>query len=603
MRLAHQLAESTAAASSVAARLSPEMAIEQLAASGWVQFHPALAERLGSFKAAVFLGHALYWTRHLALRYPDRAGWWYMTAQQCQQATALTAGEQSSVRQQLVAHGVLSESLAGRPAKLHYKLNLPVLAGWIGLQADDEGGSLISWEAFAPWLRGCVSFYRPLADLAGSLAAGLYLSHLLQCQRQAVLSGTAVTGGFFRITQDDIRIALCLGSKVQRNARERLRSLGLVQERAGYVQVNLAAIMAHLGQGAQPKASPPQKLRLVQDGPQKAHAQANPEAVASGADRTDGRLQISRWLGPTGPNATKRQQSLFGRWLASSDPDAATAIAQVRRMFLAPSDAGAGLVQTRQAWADAPSGEPCQPFTLLSKLESALSSKPGPQVAQNAKLAGPFVETNLPFCRNQIKEDKNYKKTTTTARASTQASSFNETAGRRRNHEDPLPTLRPQVNADAMQPAPERDDPADQDPQLSSLILPYRLPRQWHAGVLRTVSCAPVAVRQRLLDELEGQLGMEGKTIANPVGYLHALVRRHAKGDLALALADKVSSDRVHRERLAQAVKAAEASGSTTGPMPEPRAEPKESPPAEVLEKLRQLRQEFRARTSGGVAK
>ena len=80
--------------------------LQRVSAQGFIQFHPALAELLG-FKAALFLGHALYWSRHLARTQPKRNGWFFMTARQWEQATGLTTREQASVRELLVERNLL----------------------------------------------------------------------------------------------------------------------------------------------------------------------------------------------------------------------------------------------------------------------------------------------------------------------------------------------------------------------------------------------------------------------------------------------------------------------------------------------------------------
>mgnify|MGYP001757018052 CR=1 FL=1 len=44
-----------------------DVALGHLNARGYIQFHPLLAQRLNNFKAAIFLGHALAWSRYLSL--------------------------------------------------------------------------------------------------------------------------------------------------------------------------------------------------------------------------------------------------------------------------------------------------------------------------------------------------------------------------------------------------------------------------------------------------------------------------------------------------------------------------------------------------------
>ena len=198
---------------------APEL-LQCLGDGGFIQFHPALAQDLG-IKAALFLGHALYWSRHLAKNQPNRQGWFYMTAAQWTDATTLTTREQTSARAALLKANLLIERLAGRPARMHYRVNLTELALRTGIKSSMDGAPKISWDAFSPWIKSAVSFYRPLASCTGSVTAGLYLSYLLQCQRAS--SAYTQDNGFFRISHEDARIALCLGVKTQRNARDRLR--------------------------------------------------------------------------------------------------------------------------------------------------------------------------------------------------------------------------------------------------------------------------------------------------------------------------------------------------------------------------------------------
>ena len=53
-------------------------------------------------------------------------------------------------------------------------------------------------------------------------------------------------------------------------------------------------------------------------------------------------------------------------------------------------------------------------------------------------------------------------------------------------------------------------------------------------------------------------MGLSGKTIQNPPGYLYALIRRHQQGTLELALAPAVASRRASRQRMAAAVNLAQ---------------------------------------------
>lgn len=259
-----------------------ETAIESLSARGYIQFHPVLAQYLDNFKAALFLGHALYWTRHLARHARHRDGWFFMTARDWEKATGLSQREQLTVRALLQSQGLISEALVGKPAQLHYRVNLPGLALCMSkanaLGVPLPSGSQLNLEALSPWLASSVQFFKPLADVVGSTAAGLYMSWLLQQQRRQLVAQGArqahpksagvptiagASNGFVLVNLDDVRIALCLGPKTQRNAREKLKAAGFIQEakapgdrtgqRLMLVKVNLTAVLACLSaQDARP---------------------------------------------------------------------------------------------------------------------------------------------------------------------------------------------------------------------------------------------------------------------------------------------------------------------------------------------------------------
>ena len=49
-------------------------------------------------------------------------------------------------------------------------------------------------------------------------------------------------------------------------------------------------------------------------------------------------------------------------------------------------------------------------------------------------------------------------------------------------------------------------------------------------------------------------MGLQGKTIQNPPGYLYALIRRHHQGTLELALAPAIAARRANRQRAEAAI-------------------------------------------------
>jgi hypothetical protein len=550
--------------------------LQTLHQSGFVQFHPALAERLG-FKAALFFGHALYWSRHLAKTQPHRSGWFWMTASQWEDATGLTAREQVSVRELLASNRLLTERKAGRPARLHYRVHLDGLASWAGLHlgADAGGAGKITWTSFAPWLKESISFYRPLAAVSGSVASGLYLSYLLRRQYAAVRTGD---DGYFRLSRDDARIALCLGSKTQRNARDRLRALGFLYERAGGMcRIDLEALQSALGGTV---VMPP-RLQLV--------ASAAAPDQASSAFEAAPLFSQSVDAAPAG-----RQQRLFDNLLTGT-PEGQNATLSVMQLFARSAAASVvradDLAELMQGVSAPPEAAECQLFAVLSKQEP-------PEVAENAeqgcrfvetgcqlsavlsKQGCRFVETSVPFCRIHIQEVSST--TTTTARAREDAPSLDETASRRRH---------PQL------PGPETGtDGGPAEAEAEELEMPKALNPEWHEGVRRALAAAPADVRQPMLDELEGQLSILRKDIRNPVGYLHALIRRHASGTLDLAMAEKVAADRLARQRVAKVVAQA-AQRPAAGQSSQSGAEP-QAPSATAIE-ARQRLQAIRKQMAG----
>lgn len=568
---------------------APDEALRLLAAQGFIQFHPALAERLDNFKAAVFLGHALYWTRHLAKTGAHRGGWFFLTAKQWQQATGLTTREQTTVRELLVREQLLTEHLAGKPARLHFKVNLQQLTAWANLpqeHAKSEHGSPLGWEALAPWFGQCVSFYRPLSDLTGSVAGGLYLSYLLQQQRRALVARASCRGpqgdGYFRVSQEDIRIALCLGPKTQRNARDRLKRAGLVHEYSTTVRLNLGAIMACL-QGQEQKPLPsrgrkPQHAMHLVSAPATVLPVPKPTPIAPMAQAVRQvppemtAEPLRRWLASPSKPAAK-QLPLFGPMVAVTgaistqhDGSAATPVSQVMRMFaprastpaLHPggqNSAGQNTVPSASApRSDTPE---CQSFALLSKLESTN--------AETSKLECPNVETKLPFCRNHINRVFNKPPTPLTRDpgqprpGDNSAVQQHEECGRGRRDEHSQDS-----HEETAAPAPVPKEPIVQQQEASApsaepaaetaapLVMPDRLEAEWLVGVHKVLATAPQAIRQPLLDELQGHLG-SNKAIHNPPAWLHALVRHHEKGTLVLTMADRIATKReIEHERAAR---------------------------------------------------
>lgn len=86
---------------------------------------------------------------------------------------------------------------------------------------------------------------------------------------------------------------------------------------------------------------------------------------------------------------------------------------------------------------------------------------------------------------------------------------------------------------------------------LRELVLPERLDPALHDGALRIVARVSNELRQPLLDELAGHLGMPRKTIDNPLGWLNKLAQRALEGSLFLTMAPAVAATRERRARAA----------------------------------------------------
>ena len=572
-----------------------DVALGHLNARGFIQFHPLLAQRLDSFKAAIFLGHALYWSRYLAQAQPHRRGWFFMSASQWRDATGLSTHEQTIARGELSRRGLLDEALAGRPAILHYRVNLQATASFLGLDK-------LTWETMGELFRSCVRFYKPLSDICGGVSAGLYLSYLLQRQSFALrnpLSESATVElfpGEFCYRPDQARIALCLGIKAQRNAREKLKAAGFIREgRATHevvaTRVNLAAIASCLQ--AQDK---PARKRASRPQPAAATLAPAPKAAKP---MQGGITGLSRSKLP------QRQLNLFApmglsqRISQAQAPAAHEPAPTTSRTTTAPTAQASQLV--RSLFAPGVFARP----VLSDNAAATSSAEPAPKLSTSAAIATPefalfekpicpFLDVNLPFFENYKEQGiSRYLQTTTKAPVDNLAG---DKPGRRRVGNSEIQKAETTVDqeidgnrsnrgADSHSKASEWVGGGECEKSLtgpeiqfdghtadgraieSELILPERLDPSHHAGVLATVGQAPQDLQQAFLDELAGHLAIPGKTIHNPTGWLHGLIRRHQGGFVALAMAPQIAEQRAryqrHQERLATAAMPVQSSSSS----------------------------------------
>lgn len=565
-------------ASSLAAH---DLALRHLSERGFIQFHPALGKSLGH-KAAIFLGLALYWTRHGAQHHPHRQGWFFMSAREWTESTGLSGREQVTARSTLLLAGLLEEALAGKPPVMHFRVRLSALAGMLGVGGT---GELPAWDVVATWFRHCVSFYKPLADVAGSVAGGLYLSYLLQHQRRSIQS-QQLHNGCMRVSQDEVSAALCLGAKVQRNARERLRRAGLLQETgAGLIRLNLTAISACLqAQGgrmlptktARGTRAPVLRLAATE------HPTRNAAPRATSAPASQGKAHE---LAPMLTPAKQRPLMLLSPLMPAAGNSGHESAPGLSSMSLR-LDSIRRMLGVQVAGIEGHAGIPHEPvaprfaFGIGNPLvdhgraiavtreitsETAENAKLGPvdnlaqrlqESAENAKSeaqeSAESAESNLPKTQSLIQRELQI--TTTTARERRRAtrsvdnSNGGEGDSRRRR-----------MTASQQNEAAARDLSAV---AAQGLVYPSSLNPSLLPGLQYVLLGVPAHKRQELLDELEGQLRIPSKVIHNPAGWMQGVVRRQQRGGVVLALAAKVAADRVQREQTEQQVMRAYSTGS-----------------------------------------
>ena len=139
--------------------------------------------------------------------------------------------EQKSARSVLTGMRLLEEKKKGMPAMLYFRVDLQALGK---LLSERTSASFSHWRWDNTMIRSLlgrpVVFYKPLADVAGSVTAGLYLSHLLAAQRTAILRREVNSRGYFHHEIQRAQSGLAIGPKALRNARSRLRAINVLSE-------------------------------------------------------------------------------------------------------------------------------------------------------------------------------------------------------------------------------------------------------------------------------------------------------------------------------------------------------------------------------------
>lgn len=499
---------------------------------GFVPFHPALSERFGH-KAAIFVGMALYWTRHSLRNHPQRGGWFHMSIAQWQTAIGLTRTEQATVRTELMGAGVLEELLIGRPSVLNYRINVKALTAALG--TTKHGPSKPSLEAVASWMRSCRVYYKPLADIASNIAAGLYLSYLLQCHRDQLRAGQ-LDNGCISASQLDISESLALGTKVQRNARDRLKKAGLIQEcgaGGSLVRLNFEAILLCLrGQAIKPlkKSARSTDLGVGATTAKASEARVVPTALPERPAASGRGLDLSglgiglqqltltlEGVTATCPPVPKRSRDLLLHFLEDSFP----APVGNRQVGKVTYDSQKPLESAVKRNSDSDLRDFPHPLEraqaprqinavscILGSSESAVSCN---EPAQSCKL-------NLPFPATYIQDDISITTTTSKVAQELEGSS-------------------------GLEFAPEEGEVSLQA-EKAQLVFPIALSASQREAVESVIRGLAFPEQQELLDELHGQMA-RGKEIRSPAGWLHGIVTKKTQGQpVALVYAAQVAQAR-----------------------------------------------------------
>lgn len=516
--LSRRSREAQAEPEPVEATLS-ERVLGHLTERGFVPFHPVLAERFGH-RAALFIGVCLYWTKYGLKHAPQRGGWFHMSAKDMTAATTLSRHEQDTVRALLEDRGILEQRLAGRPAVLHYRLDLRSLA--TALDVVENGEPAPTLDQAWTWFQGTITFYRPLADIGGNAAAGLYLSYLLR-QLQQSLTRDGIHGELLQVEPARVARSLCLTPKVVRTARERLKRSGLLSDVGQFQRVNLGAILACLQQ---------QSVKPLPRTGQ--HMRGGTDLVVSAAKPGRGSAQAAERASlPANLAGGLARHSSGGRFLATFLlGTAGTEVAANRQLGVPRRDGIRGGTTTKSLANDARHGA-----ARSATSQDAQSGKLADRAARTGKLALPNPATHINTGYSIEQQPRAHEIAAMTV----------SDARRRRDEQRQTPAK-----------APEKSAPAPSEADLDGLEYPEALTRLHRQGVKHILRGVAADLRQPLLDELAGHLSLPGKTISNPAGWLHRVAIAASEGaplPLAASTAQVRAARRMAAEREAMAMR------------------------------------------------
>ncbi len=457
---------------------------------GFVPLYPQLTRACGSIKASLMLGQAIGLSRTWLRKAPEREGWFYMSAAEWTASVGLTQREQNSARGLLLQTGLWEERRTYNPSRLHFRVHLESLvqamAGNNLAGASNPDTWIWTDSTAAECLGNAQMFFKPLADLVGDVMAGLLLSQLLALQRQALRDHQADLRGAFPVSYDQAAEELLMGSKMVRNARQRLREAGMIVEQqrgAGpsariFVSLNLLGMMACLQ--VQPTGAVARRIAAKSAGA--APVPSAPVVVA----------QAAEWL--PGAGATQR---VFVDFTATQMPllDSAHAQPGPDSCFFSSARGHSEPIRNK--------GSANQPVDNVAALLSIETKSWCPFVDSDGALLSSSIQRTI----TEIKE--------------------------------PPPVLRTAVDNSA---AERRRRFPEEATQTRDLIFPTGIDP---IEALRLVSRAHPEEQQAILDEFAGHL--KTKEIPKPQAYLWRLVEKALKGELILTAASTVAAERQSR--------------------------------------------------------
>ncbi|WP_126227718.1 hypothetical protein [Burkholderia ambifaria] len=197
-----------------------------------IAFGTRLARVTGHPKDAMLLSQLVYWTRR-GRDVGANGGWVHKTREHWFAETGLSREEQENVRRRLRDRSLVMEWRGGRPACLHYRLDVRAMSAAVRANCRMVGPLPSSIEAIRTdevamqeLLGPTVAFRRVFVDLVGNVNAALLLSRMVQLQRREADQQST----WFTQSGLEWQRTLGLNRVQQENARRRLVRQGLIRE-------------------------------------------------------------------------------------------------------------------------------------------------------------------------------------------------------------------------------------------------------------------------------------------------------------------------------------------------------------------------------------